>query len=161
MTREKPPDKAWDVWIEQLIQEAKNAGEFDQLEGKGKPIPGPRYQECWRKVKAQRKTVTRTATVEKVYGLTPLEQTATLEYQRHRCAIHGCRARGASRALCVDHDHATGEPRGYLCRRHNTWLGQAGDDPAVFDSLAAYLRNPPVRDIRAGIAWIEKLNDPS
>jgi DnaJ-like protein len=40
MTREKPPDKAWDVWIEQLIQEAKDAGEFDQLEGKGKPIPG-------------------------------------------------------------------------------------------------------------------------
>ena len=40
MTREKPPGKTWDIWIEQLIQEAKDAGEFDQLEGKGKPIPG-------------------------------------------------------------------------------------------------------------------------
>ena len=40
MTREKPPCKTWDVWIEQLIQEAKDAGEFDHLEGKGKPIPG-------------------------------------------------------------------------------------------------------------------------
>ncbi len=40
MTREKPPGKTWDVWIEQLIHEAKDAGEFDHLEGKGKPIPG-------------------------------------------------------------------------------------------------------------------------
>lgn len=40
MTREKPPDKAWKVWIEELIQEARDAGEFDQLEGKGRPIPG-------------------------------------------------------------------------------------------------------------------------
>ncbi len=40
MTREKPPDKAWNVWIEQLIQEARDAGEFEHLEGKGRPISG-------------------------------------------------------------------------------------------------------------------------
>src|SRR4030095_13349324 len=33
MPREKPADKSWDVWIEQLIQEARDAGEFDRLEG--------------------------------------------------------------------------------------------------------------------------------
>lgn len=60
MTREKPPDKAWDVWIEQLIQEAKDAGEFDQLEGKGKPIPGveaPYDPDWWVKKLLEREKV--------------------------------------------------------------------------------------------------------
>lgn len=60
MTREKPPDKSWDVWIEQLIQEAKDAGEFDQLEGKGKPIPGvegPYDPDWWVKKLLEREKV--------------------------------------------------------------------------------------------------------
>jgi hypothetical protein len=60
MAREKPPDKAWDVWIEQLIQEAKDAGEFDQLEGKGKPIPGveaPYDPDWWVKKLLEREKV--------------------------------------------------------------------------------------------------------
>ena len=60
MTREKPPDKAWDVWIEQLIQEARDAGEFDQLEGKGKPIPGveaPYDPDWWVKKLLEREKV--------------------------------------------------------------------------------------------------------
>jgi hypothetical protein len=35
--------------------------------------------------------------------------------------------------------------RGLACVTHNEWIGRAGDDPEVFDSLAAYLRNPPGR----------------
>jgi hypothetical protein len=40
MTEQKPPGKSWDVWIEELIREARAEGAFDDLEGKGKPIPG-------------------------------------------------------------------------------------------------------------------------
>jgi Domain of unknown function (DUF1992) len=36
----KPPSKSWETWIEELIQEAQQAGEFERLEGTGKPIPG-------------------------------------------------------------------------------------------------------------------------
>jgi hypothetical protein len=36
----KPPSKSWETWIEELIQEAQQAGEFERLEGAGKPIPG-------------------------------------------------------------------------------------------------------------------------
>ena len=60
MTREKPPNKTWDVWIEQLIQEAKDAGEFDRLEGKGKPIPGveaPYDPDWWVKKLLEREKV--------------------------------------------------------------------------------------------------------
>ena len=40
MTERKSPGKSWDSWIEELIQREKDAGGFDGLEGKGKPIPG-------------------------------------------------------------------------------------------------------------------------
>src|SRR5262249_10549307 len=36
----KPPHKRWDSWIEELIEQARAEGAFDDLEGKGKPIPG-------------------------------------------------------------------------------------------------------------------------
>ena len=40
MTERKPAGKSWETWIEGLIQNAREAGDFDNLEGAGKPIPG-------------------------------------------------------------------------------------------------------------------------
>jgi Domain of unknown function (DUF1992) len=40
MPEQKPPGKSWETWIEEMIQEAQQAGEFDRLEGAGQPIPG-------------------------------------------------------------------------------------------------------------------------
>jgi hypothetical protein len=40
MTDRKPSDKSWKSWVEEQIQQAQRDGEFEQLEGKGKPIPG-------------------------------------------------------------------------------------------------------------------------
>src|SRR5262245_65574191 len=40
MTERKPLHKRWDSWIEELIERARTEGAFDDLEGKGKPIPG-------------------------------------------------------------------------------------------------------------------------
>src|SRR5437899_2307498 len=39
MTQKKPPGKTWESFIEQQIREAMEEGAFDNLEGKGKPIP--------------------------------------------------------------------------------------------------------------------------
>ena len=40
MTERKPPEKSWDSWIEELIEQARVDGAFDDLEGKGQPIAG-------------------------------------------------------------------------------------------------------------------------
>jgi hypothetical protein len=40
MTERKPPGKSWKSFVEEQIQDAQRAGEFDQLEGEGKPIRG-------------------------------------------------------------------------------------------------------------------------
>lgn len=40
MTEEKPPETRWETWIEEQIQRAQSEGEFERLEGRGKPIPG-------------------------------------------------------------------------------------------------------------------------
>jgi hypothetical protein len=90
--------------------------------------------------------------VEKLYGLRPGEYCILYLAQGGRCPIYGCRARGLTIALAVDHDHKLGlgnrnSVRGLLCKYHNRQLGYAGDDPMVFDSMADYLRNPPAHEV--------------
>lgn len=40
MPKEKPPGKSYRDWVEEMIHEAEQAGEFAHLEGAGQPIPG-------------------------------------------------------------------------------------------------------------------------
>jgi hypothetical protein len=40
MTERKPPDMSFESWVERQIQEAVDRGEFDNLPGTGKPLPG-------------------------------------------------------------------------------------------------------------------------
>ncbi len=57
MAERKPPGKSWDTWIEEALHEAEAAGEFEQLEGVGKPIPGitePYDPDWWVKKLLQR-----------------------------------------------------------------------------------------------------------
>ena len=60
MAERKPPGKSWDTWIEEVLHEAEAAGEFEQLEGVGKPIPGitePYDPDWWVKKLLQREKV--------------------------------------------------------------------------------------------------------
>ena len=41
----------------------------------------------------------------------------------------------------LDHNHDTGEYRGFLCTQCNTMLGQARDDPRILQTAADYLLN--------------------
>jgi hypothetical protein len=40
MTDRKPPDLPWESWVDRQIRESMERGEFDNLPGAGKPIPG-------------------------------------------------------------------------------------------------------------------------
>jgi hypothetical protein len=106
---------------------------------------------CERLNRREAKARTHERRVGDVYGLEPGDYGVLLEAQGGRCPVKGCRANGTTRRLSVEHEHALGNTReavrGLMCRRHNDWIGQAGDDPEVFESIAAYLRDPPARRV--------------
>lgn len=49
MTQRKPDDISWESWVDRLIREAHDRGEFDRLPGRGRPLPGidGRHDELW------------------------------------------------------------------------------------------------------------------
>lgn len=49
MTDRKPPGVGFETWIDRQIREATERGQFDDLPGAGKPIPGAGrpYDEMW------------------------------------------------------------------------------------------------------------------
>lgn len=104
-----------------------------------------------RSVKKEQKEAAHDHRVERMYGLRPGEYKKLYEAQGERCAIKNCKARGVSIRLAVEHDHNKGFTReairGLMCKTHNKWIGWSGDDPEVFESIAAYLRNPPAQKI--------------
>lgn len=55
------------------------------------------------------------------YGMTFEDYNKLLDLQQGVCAI--CKLPPSTIALDIDHDHATGQVRGLLCRNCNTRLG--------------------------------------
>ena len=47
--QKKPPKISWESWVERKIRESMDRGEFDNLPGKGQPIPdlARPYDELW------------------------------------------------------------------------------------------------------------------
>jgi Recombination endonuclease VII len=108
------------------------------------PYPGPR---CWthhRQRTKSRSAANHERRVQAVYGLAQGDYQRLYVMQGARCA--GCRrSTGTARRLAVDHNHATGEVRGLLCKPCNRMVGWFRDDPETFLRLADYLTSPPAR----------------
>lgn len=85
------------------------------------------------------------------YGITLQQYDALLEFQRAVCAICGDEP-AASKPLCVDHDHETGEVRGLLCRRCNAALGMLKERADLLASAHEYLLRPTARAVLAKTA---------
>ena len=116
------------------------------------PHPGPRCTTHWRQVVRDRKAANHEKRVQNTYGLEKGEYAQLYKFQGGVCAL--CRrATGASRRLSVDHDHATGNVRGLLCRPCNTLLGHARDKISFFRRCVLYLGMPPYRAMKDG--WTE------
>ena len=75
----------------------------------------------------------RHASLVRRYGLTD-DEILHLE-RKTECDLCGRRP-----PAHVDHDHATGQVRGYLCAQCNKGLGHFGDAADLLDKAAAYLR---------------------
>ena len=116
--------------------------------------PGPRCRTHWRAEKLRRKAANHEKRVQETYGLEAGEYAQLYEFQRGHCAL--CRrATGASRKLSVDHDHATGDVRGLLCRPCNTMLGHARDNTRFFERCIKYLTFTPYARMREGFEFVE------
>lgn len=74
--------------------------------------------------------------LKRKYDITVEEYSKLFEDQDGRCAI--C-TRTSELQLCVDHDHATGDIRGLLCRECNFGLGKFGDSIETLTAAIAYL----------------------
>lgn len=70
-------------------------------------------------------------------GITPEQLVDAFERQECSCAI--CRAAIELMDSAIDHNHATGEFRGVLCRQCNRALGMFKDSPAILRSAQQYL----------------------
>jgi hypothetical protein len=78
------------------------------------------------------------------YQMTPEQFNELWATQNGKCGV--CEVlmnpRGRDKdAACVDHNHATGEVRGLLCRGCNHGIGNLKDCPEVLEAAAQYLRS--------------------
>lgn len=75
----------------------------------------------------------------KKFGITLDDYCKMLEDQNGQCAICGTN-RQPKKALCVDHDHDTGEIRGLLCMKCNVALGLMDNNIESLQNAINYLR---------------------
>lgn len=73
------------------------------------------------------------------YNISLEEYNAKLEKQHYCCALCGKTQEEEKSALCVDHNHETGQIRDLLCRVCNRALGLFKDDPQLLIRAAEYL----------------------
>ncbi len=124
------------------------------------------FAEIWEAVNAPKLDkdgfkVDRLAYLFKKYGVTKEEYVALIQLQGDACAVCKCSSDyGPDDAWVLDHDHATGEPRGLLCPTCNSLLGLAYDNPKIMLEAISYLANPPLRKIRANATLSELCKTP-
>lgn len=79
--------------------------------------------------------------LRKYYGLTLEDYEKLLNSQGRRCAIcHTDNPRGRG-VFHVDHNHSTGQNRGLLCHKCNSFLGLANESEEILLEAIAYLRS--------------------
>lgn len=106
----------------------------------------PRNRFCSSKCKSAQRTAdgrnakdVRKSRLKLKYGLTPEEMDKVV--REGSCEICGTREWGGRHGVPhVDHCHATGAVRGFLCNDCNHGLGRFHDDPQRMEAAAAYVR---------------------
>mgnify|MGYP001605679604 CR=1 FL=1 len=69
----------------------------------------------------------------------------SIQYKRRhsnvpeQCEVCGAFGGETKKHICYDHNHKTGEFRGWLCQRCNTALGMVKDNSDTLRALANYL----------------------
>jgi hypothetical protein len=74
------------------------------------------------------------------YGIGIEDYNQMFEIQGGCCAICGKHQSEFKKALCVDHNHETGQVRGLLCNACNSMLGYAFDNKIILGNAIKYLK---------------------
>ncbi len=110
------------------------------------PHQGPRCATHHRDRKKALKRAAHARWIEKTYGITSEQYWELYEAQGGHCYI--CQwAKGLTKLLPVDHDHATGYVRGLLCNPCNRFIGYIRDSADAGFRVGDYLKNPPAFDV--------------
>lgn len=92
----------------------------------------------------KRRSYERKWKLKNLYGISADEAAAMWDQQAGLCAICGLAPKlktlDGEPKLVLDHCHATGLARGYLCVKCNTGIGQFDDDPERLEAAAQYVR---------------------
>ncbi len=75
--------------------------------------------------------------LKRSYGIEPVEYEKMLAACNNLCEI--C-SRPDTRALAIDHNHATGAVRGLLCHYCNKGIGNFKDSPSILIAASKYLQ---------------------
>jgi hypothetical protein len=115
----------------------RDSGNRDLLSFQCKECKKADQRQRWRTQSDEKRERHRLRSVERRYGLTPVEYDALLSAQNGVCGICGGPQTGKN--WHVDHDHETGKVRGILCNGCNCALGNMRDDPKLLRAAADYL----------------------
>ena len=96
------------------------------------------YKEYWQKSEAYDKHKKR---VSKANRLAKLNSFGLTEEQVSHGFNNPCELCGRRLAVAIDHDHLTGNFRGFLCMSCNTGLGKLGDTLDRLREAVVYLEN--------------------
>jgi hypothetical protein len=88
----------------------------------------------------ERKRAMRDLYYRRTYGISADEADAILEAQNGRCAICCTPAPSRLASMHLDHDHVTGQIRGFLCIDCNQGLGKLRDSSDLLLRALVYLR---------------------
>jgi hypothetical protein len=83
------------------------------------------------------------------YGMTLEEYDDAVAVRAGKC--DAC-SRVAEPKLYVDHDHRTGQVRGFLCHQCNAALGLLDEDPSRMEALIKYMTTNGLGNLLKGIA---------
>lgn len=92
---------------------------------------------------SRKKSSCRSCLVGASYGISGIEFDHLLESQGSACAMCGAMEGRGERSLHVDHDHITGQVRGFLCDDCNRGIGMLRDSTVILSKAIEYLVNPP------------------
>lgn len=87
----------------------------------------------------------RAAHRQRKYGITPEQYADLLTIQNGRCGMPQCKTPlpGGKGTWNVDHDHASGKPRGLLCHKCNLALGHYENNKSRHKEFEEYLKRSP------------------